>query len=288
MIAEKRKAIKWFEPSGTQQNFSVKEEDEWVAREINLKISINGSELIRFACSPVDCEDLAIGFLFTEGIISRLEEIDHIIQNKDDFRIEFILCEHNKSIVDKWANSRTMSSGCGQGVISNLELRRKNLIPVDFKISANPKCLSGLFQHLKNHSEWYEKTGCIHQVTLFCNDETFIVREDIGRHNGVDKVIGAALQCRVNLEETIIYCSGRLSSDMVLKAAKARIPIVVSRAAPTSLAVDIANECGITLIGFARGRRMNIYTHSERINFNDNERKPLITEKLEGEVVIHN
>jgi FdhD protein len=226
MIAEKRKVIKWFETSGHQQNFSINEEEDWVAREINLKISINGNELIRFACSPIDCEDLAIGFLFTEGIISGLEEINHIIQNKKDYRIEFILDERNKKLIDEWSNTQTMSSGCGQGVISNLEFRRKNLLPVDFKINANPKCLSGLFQHLKSHSEWYEKTGCIHQVTLFCNDESFIVREDIGRHNAVDKVIGAALQCKVNLEETIIYCSGRLSSDMVLKAAKARIPLL--------------------------------------------------------------
>jgi FdhD protein len=282
MIAEKRKLIKWTETSGSQQDYLVKEEEEWIAREINLRISINGKELIRFACSPIDCEDLAIGFLFTEGIISGLEEIDHIIQNKDDYRIEFILSEHNKSIVEKWSNSRTMSSGCGQGVISNLESRRKNLQPLDSKITANPKCLAGLFQHLKNHSEWYEKTGCIHQVTLFCNDESFIIREDIGRHNGVDKAIGAALQCQVNLEQTIIYCSGRLSSDMVLKAAKARIPIVVSRAAPTSLAVDIANESGITLIGFARGRKLNIYSHPERISF-DEEQSEVITKNLFGE-----
>jgi FdhD protein len=283
MIAEKRKVIKWFETSGLQQNFSINEEEDWVAREINLKISINGNELIRFACSPIDCEDLAIGFLFTEGIISGLEEINHIIQNKKDYRIEFILDERNKKLIDEWSNTRTISSGCGQGVISNLELHRKGLLPLDFKISANPKCLSELFKHLKTHSEWYEKTGCIHQVTLFCNDESFIVREDIGRHNGVDKVIGAALQCKVNLEETIINCSGRLSSDMVLKAAKARIPVVVSRAAPTSLAVDIANESGITLIGFARGRKLNIYSHPERINFDEAQEEILSKELFEEE-----
>lgn len=285
MIAEKRKLIKWIETSVPHQAFVVKEDEEWVAREINLKISINGSELVRFACSPVDCEDLAIGFLFTEGIISGLEEINHIIQNKDDYRIEFILGESNESFIDQWINTRTMSSGCGQGVISNLEFRRKNLLPVEFKISTSPKCLSGLFQHLKNHSQWYEKTGCIHQVTLFCNNETFIVREDIGRHNAVDKVIGAALQCKVTLEETIIYCSGRLSSDMVLKAAKARIPIVVSRAAPTSLAVDIANESGITLIGFARGRKLNIYSHPGRISFDDEQSELFIKELFEDESI---
>ncbi|NWF49015.1 MAG: formate dehydrogenase accessory sulfurtransferase FdhD, partial [Ignavibacteriaceae bacterium] len=91
MIAEKRKVIKWSETSNLIQNYCIREEEEWIAVEINLKISIDGKELVRFACSPIDCEDLAIGFLFTEGIISGLEEIDHIIKNQSEHRIEFIL-----------------------------------------------------------------------------------------------------------------------------------------------------------------------------------------------------
>ena len=269
MIAEKRKLIKWTDTSNHRLSVNVNEEEEWVALEINLKININGKELVRFACSPIDCKDLAIGFLFTEGIISGLEGIDSIFYNKNTHLVEINLSDKSKFSHSDWQTSRTMSSGCGQGVISKLEYKRKNLIPINFKVNTNPRCLSQLFYHLKTNSEWYEKTGCIHQVTLFNNDETVIVREDIGRHNAVDKVIGAALQCSLNFEETIMNCSGRLSSDMILKAAKARIPIVVSRAAPTSLALDIADELGITLIGFARGKRMNIYSHPERISFKE-------------------
>ena len=268
MIAEKRKLIKWKNSSDHDQNVNALEE-EWVALEINLKISINEKELVRFACSPVDCKDLAIGFLFTEGIISGLGEIEFLVYNKNTHLVEVSLNEKSKFSHLDWQAARTMSSGCGQGVISKLEYKRENLIPVSFKVNTNPRCLSQLFNHLKTHSEWYEKTGCIHQVTLFNNDETVIIREDIGRHNAVDKVIGAALQCSLSFEETIMNCSGRLSSDMILKAAKARMPIVVSRAAPTSLAIDIADELGITLIGFARGKRMNVYTHSERISFKE-------------------
>jgi FdhD protein len=285
MIAEKRTLIKWSENPGSIQSYSIKEEEEWVALEINLKISIDGEELLRFACSPVDCDDLAIGFLFTEGIISKLEEIDHIIKNQNEHRIDFILTEKNKSVVNEWTNSRTMSSGCGQGVISNLEYRRKNLKPIDYKVNTNVKTLPGLFKHLVNNSEWYDKTGCIHSVSLFCDDGHVIIREDIGRHNAVDKVIGCALQCKFEFQNMLLYSSGRISSDMMLKAARAQIPVVASKTAPTSLAVDIAMECGITLIGFARGRRLNIYTHPERINFNETQQGILIKELFEEESI---
>lgn len=280
MIAEKRRAIKWsevFESRGGEVTF----EEEWIASEVNLKIIVNKKELVRFACSPVDSEDLAVGFLFTEGIISSIEDIDHIIINRDDNRISLILSETNSKLLNNWSKERTLSSGCAQGVISNLEFRRKNLVPVSQKISQQVTSIAKLFQHLKNNSSWYEKTGCIHQVTLFNIDGTAIIREDIGRHNAVDKVIGAALQCKVNFDKTIMSCTGRLSSDMLLKAAKARIPIVVSRTAPTSLAVDIANDSGITLIGFARGKRLNVYTHAERIIFNELENEALISELSE-------
>jgi len=284
MIAEKRKVIKWSETPNLIQNYSIREEEEWVALEINLKISIDGKELVRFACSPVDCDDLAIGFLFTEGIISSIDEIDHIIKNQNDHRIDFILSEKNKNIVKEWTHSKTMSSGCGQGVISNLEYRRKNLKPIDFKVNTNVKTLPGLFKHLVNNSEWYDKTGCIHSVSLFCDDGQVIIREDIGRHNAVDKVIGCSLQCKYEFHNTIMYSSVRISSDMMLKAARAQIPVVVSKTAPTSLAVDIAEECGMTLIGFARGRRLNIYTHPERISF-DEDQQEKIKEVFEEDII---
>lgn len=270
MIAEKRKLVKWKETANNGESINAAEAalfgEEWVAREINLKIIIDGKEFIRFACSPVDCKDLVIGFLFTEGIISRLEEINFLIYNESAESVELSL--NNKTSFNKnHQRERTVSSGCGQGIISRLEYRRKNLIPLDFKVNANPKCFSKIFHHLRTHSEWYEKTGCMHSVILFNNDDTAIIREDIGRHNAVDKVIGAGLQCNINFGKTILNCSGRLSSDMILKAVQARIPIVASRAAPTTLAVDIAEEKGITLIGFVRGKRMNVYSHPERISF---------------------
>lgn len=264
MFAERREILKCIKSISSDKLFYSEKVDDWIALEINLKIKINGKQLVGFACSPVDCKDLAIGFLYTEGIISHLQEVDHIIINKQTDTIEFIISNVQDKNLDRWNNERTMSSGCGQGVISNIEYRRKNLLCVDGDFNITDLDITKLFDHLISHSDWYNKTGCIHQVTLFINDSV-IIREDIGRHNAVDKVIGAAMLCGIDFHDTILYSSGRLSSDMILKAGKAQIPVVVSKTAPTSLALDIANEYRITLIGFARGKRFNIYTHPERI-----------------------
>lgn len=272
MFAERREILKCKKSVSSENLFYSEKVDDWIALEINLKVKINGKQLVGFACSPVDCKDLAIGFLYTEGIVSHLREIDHIIINKQTDTIEFIINNVQDKKLDKWNNERTMSSGCGQGVISNIEYRRKNLLRIEDDFNLNDFDVTKLFDHLISYSDWYNKTGCIHQVTLFIND-SIIIREDIGRHNAVDKVIGAAMQCGINFHNSILYSSGRLSSDMILKAGKAYIPVVVSKTAPTSLAVDIANEYGITLIGFARGKRFNIYTHPERIkiSFRENQ-----------------
>lgn len=277
MFAERREILKCKKSVSSENLFYSEKVEDWIALEINLKIKINGKQLVGFACSPIDCKDLAIGFLYTEGIISHLTEIDHIIINKQADTIEFIINNDHDKILEKWNNKRTMSSGCGQGVISNLEYRRKNLLPIEGDINLTDIDVTKLFDHLITHSDWYNKTGCIHQVTLFIND-SIIIREDIGRHNAVDKVIGAAMQCGINFHNSIMYSSGRLSSDMILKAGKAHIPVVVSKTAPTSLAVDIATEYGITLIGFARGKRFNIYTHAERIN-TANQKNPVFNLK---------
>jgi FdhD protein len=269
MIAEKRKIFKWIENTNQQEHLNIHGKEDWIACEIILKIIVNRKELVRFACSPVDCTDLVIGFLFSEGIISHPVDIDLILYNKNEALVDVTLNDSKDFDCNTWQAERTISSGCGQGVISKLEYRRKNLLPINFKASATPNSLSRLFHHLKANSEWYEKTGCIHTVMLFNEDDSVITRDDIGRHNAVDKVIGAALQCGINFSNTIMNCSGRLSSDMVLKAARAGIIVLVSKAAPTTLAVDIANELGLTLIGFARGKRFNIYSHPENISLED-------------------
>ena len=114
-------------------------------------------------------------------------------------------------------------------------------------------------------SELYKTTGGTHSAALSDGENILIFHEDIGRHNAVDKVIGDAFLQQIRLDDKILITSGRVSSEILLKVAKGGIPLLVAISAPTDMAVELANKLGITLIGFARGKRMNVYTHEERI-----------------------
>ena len=122
-----------------------------------------------------------------------------------------------------------------------------------------------LFHLYQKRSDLYNLTGCIHSAAITDGEHILVCAEDIGRHNAVDKVVGYCVLESISLDDKVILVSGRLSSEMATKCARWDIPIVVSRAAPTARAIDIAEKQGITMVGFMRGTRMNIYTHPERI-----------------------
>lgn len=122
-----------------------------------------------------------------------------------------------------------------------------------------------LSNKLNENSQLFKETGGVHSCALCSEEEIIMFHEDVGRHNALDKIVGEAFLKEIPFEDKILITSGRISSEMIIKTAKQRIPIIVSRSAPTELSVGIAKELGITLIGFARGRRMNIYQGEERI-----------------------
>jgi FdhD protein len=115
-------------------------------------------------------------------------------------------------------------------------------------------------------SKLFDNTGCVHKAELVLEDGTIYVAEDIGRHNAIDKVIGLASMDKKDVKRSVLYATGRLSMEMIVKCVMHKIPIVVSKAAVTFQGIKSANEHGITLVGFARGNKMNVYTHSGRIN----------------------
>ena len=223
--------------------------------------------------TPGNDDELAVGYLFNEGIIidpaSSIQSIEHI--RMDSNKIEVVLTE-NISPNLKGADRRSfVSSSCG--VCGKTEI---DYIESPFNAAGKPMTISkdillGLQDTLREKQSVFEETGGIHAAALFTpNGNLILVREDVGRHNALDKVIGNALLSGLcPLEQTILLLSGRASYELIQKASMAGIRIIASVGAPSSLAVSLAREMKITLIGFLRDRRFNIYTEFD--NFLDYE-----------------
>ena len=226
-----------------------------VIEEIPFALFINGRHAMTVMMSPVQLEDFVTGYLYTEQIIRGPDEIESIRIEKN--RISVITTNLFKVVGPK----KTILSGCG-GSTSYIDtdklpkIRSALTIPVQM---IRDRTKEGL------ESDLHVKTGGIHVVVLANRDGIITHAEDIGRHNAMDRVIGYGLRNGTDFSQTFVICSGRISSEMARKCLTANIPIMISRGATTTLAVDIAKRTGLTVIAFARSQRMMIYTNPERI-----------------------
>lgn len=220
--------------------------------------------------TPGNDEDLAAGFLFTEGIVAErdsIQEIKHIAS--DDNRILVTLKENSLPVLKNAERNFYTTSSCGVCGKASIDAVRQEfaLQHTANGISISAELLYGLQDVLRGQQEVFEETGGIHASALFnCQAKLLMVREDVGRHNALDKLIGAAwIQGLLPLNSHILLLSGRASFELIQKAAMAGIPVVAAVGAPSSLAVEVAKEAGITLIGFLRNNRFNIYSAHQRI-----------------------
>ena len=220
--------------------------------------------------------ELAAGFLFSEGVISDRDDISGISYCKDDdlppeqlYNIVIVeLATAPKIELDVLERHFQTSSACGVCGKANLDaLSMRGIASVDGNARVPVGTITDLPDRLREAQRLFESTGGLHAAGLFTTaGEVVAVREDVGRHNAVDKLVGwALLDGAVPLKDRILMVSGRSSFEILQKAAVAGIPIVCSVSAPSSLAIDVANEFGITLIGFLRGERFNLYAGPERI-----------------------
>lgn len=231
--------------------------DDTLAQEKRLRILVNGKEVLKLYCSPVMVRELVVGFFMTEGII------------EGNWCAERMSIEYGEEIVvdipsegEVSLEGAAITSGCVGGVTFE---RKMDDEPLTDRIRIEKEKLRGLFSQFQKSSELYHLTGCIHSAAISDGENLIVVADDIGRHNAVDKVIGYCILEEIPLHDKIMLVSGRLSSEMATKCARWGIPVVVSRTAPTALAVDIAEKRGITMVGFMRGARFNIYSHPQRI-----------------------
>jgi FdhD protein len=220
--------------------------------------------------TPGNDEELTVGFLFTEGIIQSRRQVSDVKPVRfADNKVLVALCENEQPILEKTERNFYTTSSCGVCGKSSIDaIKTKSFYENnEDKICLNATLFYGLDDALRKQQTIFESTGGLHASALFDLDGNFIMlREDVGRHNALDKVIGAAfLNDLLPLSNTILLLSGRASFELIQKAAMAGIKIVAAVGAPSSLAVQLAEEANITLIGFLRNRRFNIYSGVQRI-----------------------
>jgi len=238
--------------------------EDVVAREFPLIIILNNQELVTLLCSPVNLRYLAIGFLFSEGLLKSKDEIRKIIvdDNKGEVRVE---TEEEKELAGEFLSKKIITSGGGRGASFHSAANAQSQAKVESRIEISTSNVFTLMHEFQHRSQAYRATGGVHSAALCDVKEILVFSEDIGRHNALDKIFGECILNDIKLDDNIIITSGRVSSEMVLKVVKRNIPVIISKSAPTSLGVRLADELGVTLVGFVRGKGMNVYTHNWRI-----------------------
>jgi FdhD protein len=246
----------------------LEEMTDQVAAEIPFALLINGQLFVTLVCTPTELDAMAIGFLLSEGILTERETLLDIAVDEEEATVSVTLKKLPNGF-DQIAQRKTITSGCGQGVTFSDGASLESL-PVDqVRIKVTPAYIRSVLKDFRSLSDLFQRTGGIHSAALADEKEIILFAEDIGRHNAVDKLIGRAFLDNIPLEDKILLSSGRISGEIMTKVIRNKIPILVSRTAPTCMSLTYAEDHAITLIGFARGKKMNIYTHPQRIVFED-------------------
>ena len=251
------------------------ETEDWVAREEPLEIRVKGESIVVTMRTPGHDKELAIGFLLAEGVItnsSDVLEIAYCQQGEASLHkniLNVFLSPEVEINLDRLKRNVYASSSCGlcgKASIESLQNIFEPLNKIETVISVD-KILT-LAQKLRAKQSTFDKTGGLHAAGIFDrNGELLILREDIGRHNAVDKILGHLfLKNRMPLEDCVLMVSGRASFEIIQKSLAGRVGIICAVSAPSSLAVDMAKESGQTLIGFLREMKFNVYSHKERIS----------------------
>ncbi len=246
---------------------------EKLAVEEPLEIRLAGRRFTLTMRTPGHDEELAAGFLFAEGFIndaSELGEIRRVRGRKgapEPNAIDIVLNVPADGLRSRLKRNFVMSSSCGVCGKTSIDSIRRRVAPASDSARVTPATLLALSEKLREGQRVFAATGGLHGAAIFSLEGTMIaIREDVGRHNAVDKVIGYALtNAMVPLAHHLMMVSGRLSFEIVQKAAAAGVPILAAVSAPSSLAVELAEEIGTTLVGFLRDGSFNVYTSPDRI-----------------------
>lgn len=233
-----------------------------VVNETELKLAINHKELSSLVCLPDHVEELTAGFLLTSGIINEKNGLKGLNYDREK-KIIHIELEDN-SVIKDMIFSKMRPVGCGTGT---LLFAQKNISVSSSRVKIRKEKISELMNEFNRSSEVFRETGGVHSAAISDGQNILVMREDIGRHNAIDKVIGNIYLAQNTINDKIILTSGRMSSEIVLKAVYSGISVIISRSAPTTRAIEIAEDNGITLVGFARSSNFNVYSGFSKVLF---------------------
>ncbi|MBB3868889.1 formate dehydrogenase accessory sulfurtransferase FdhD [Parageobacillus toebii NBRC 107807] len=256
-VTRKQKIVKY-------RDDRFEELDDEVAVEFPLTIVVDGQEFATMVCTPTHLEELVIGFLASEGLIRSSKEIKTI--SIDEHRgFAYVELVTKQSIQKEFYAKRFIGSCCGKSRQFYFYNDMKTAKTVVHSTSVHVEQCFRLMRLLQKRSTDFQATGGVHNAALCTPNDLVIVRSDIGRHNTLDKIYGYCLQHDLQLSDKLIAFSGRVSSEVLLKVSKMGIGIILSKSAPTTLALELANDLGITIVGFIRGHTFNVYTHPNKI-----------------------
>jgi len=255
-MLEPRKPIQYIQFDTNDEKFI----DSSTIVESPVSLTINGEVWVSLMCTPVHLEALAVGFLFNEGVIDSMAEVS-------DVRV----CEHGDN-VDVWLTHTpekptkwTRTSGCSGGMTAVDSITRPKSAAALNGLTLPASQIGHLVDMLFDAQDLYRETGGVHTSALSDGEKIVLSAEDIGRHNTLDKIAGLCLMQNVHPERRILITTGRISSEMLQKAVRFGASILISRTSPSSLSIELAEKWGVTLIGYARRNRFNLYAHPERI-----------------------
>jgi FdhD protein len=246
---------------------SGKQQELWVVGEVPLTLKVDGFEIARLMTLGNQPEALALGYLHNQGFIEKIEEIDSIAVDWENETIDVVTRkEAGISHHPKQSSIPTVTSSCGQGTLFDpiLDALYRYRFP---KVSIRQSIIYALLREITRHNQVYRKAGSVHGCGLCQESKLLIFAEDIGRHNAADAISGRMWLDGIPGEDKILYTTGRLTSEIVLKTAQMRIPVLLSRSGITYLALEIARDFGLTVIGRAKGMRHLIYNGEEHIIF---------------------
>ncbi|MFP7734192.1 formate dehydrogenase accessory sulfurtransferase FdhD [Priestia aryabhattai] len=240
--------------------------EDKIVTEFPVTVKINEEEFVTMVCSPQYIDDMVIGYLASEGVIREYKDIKNIwVQEKEGYA--HVTIDKLNPYFQNLQNKRYITSCCGasrQGfVFINDALTAKKMNDISVELSIKD-CFQ-LMNNLQHSAATFQETGGVHNAAICDKNGFMLSRMDIGRHNALDKLYGYCLKHHISIRDKVVVFSGRISSEILLKVAKIGCEVVLSKSAPTELALNLAEELGITTVGFIRNDSLNIYTCPERI-----------------------